>query len=56
MDNHNRAIKLKGGNNVSVPLVGDVAAGQPILAIENITEYINFNTDKNYSNSLFALK
>ena len=26
MDNHNRAIKLKGGNNVSVPLVGDVAA------------------------------
>ena len=49
MDNHNRAIKLKGGNNVSVPLVGDVAAGQPILAIENITEYINFNTDKNAS-------
>lgn len=56
MDNHNRAIKLKGGNSVSVPLVGDVAAGQPILAIENISEYINFNTDRNYSNDLFALK
>lgn len=56
MDNHNRAIKLKGGNSISVPLVGDVAAGQPILAIENISEYINFNTDRNYSNDLFALK
>lgn len=56
MDNHNRAIKLKGGNSISVPLVGDVAAGQPIIAIENISEYINFNTDRNYSNDLFALK
>ena len=40
-DNHNRAIKLSGKSGISVPLVGNVAAGQPILAIENITEYIN---------------
>ena len=40
----------------SLPVVGNVAAGQPILAIENITEYINFNTEKTYSNPLFALK
>ncbi len=55
-DNHNRAIKLSGKSGISVPLVGNVAAGQPILAIENITEYINFNTEKTYSNPLFALK
>lgn len=55
-DNHNRAIKLSGKSGISVPLVGNVAAGQPILAIENITEYINFNTEKTYNNPLFALK
>lgn len=56
IDNHNRTIKLKGTGGISVPLVGDVAAGKPILAIENITEYIRFNSKKTYHNDLFALK
>lgn len=57
MDNHNRAIRLKGAESgVSVPVVGNVAAGIPITAIENITDYISFTSDKTYSNPLFALK
>lgn len=57
MDNHNRAIRLKGTESgVTVPVVGNVAAGIPITAIENITDYISFTSDKTYSNPLFALK
>lgn len=56
-DNHNRAIRLKKSDNgVSVPVVGRVAAGVPITAIENITDNIRFTSDKSYSNPLFALK
>lgn len=54
--NQNRALRLCGGNKISVPLVGEIAAGTPILAIENITEYISFTADKYYSGELFALK
>lgn len=57
VDNHNRAIRLKGAESgVSVPVVGNVAAGIPITAIENITDYISFTSDQTYSNPLFALK
>lgn len=57
MDNHNRAIRLKGAESgVSVPVVGNVAAGIPITAIENITDHISFTSDQTYSNPLFALK
>ncbi|MCD8095051.1 MAG: transcriptional repressor LexA [Ruminococcus sp.] len=55
-DNLNRAIKLAGQVSVKVPLVGTVTAGAPITAIEQITDYIDFNPTKNYSNELFALK
>ncbi|NLP26119.1 MAG: transcriptional repressor LexA [Clostridiales bacterium] len=56
MDNQNRAIKLKGYNSSSIPLIGTVTAGVPITAIENITDYIPWTTSKNDSNPLFALK
>lgn len=54
--NQNRAIKLVGSNGVKVPLVGTVTAGQPITAIEEITDYLNFQPERHYTNPLFALK
>ncbi len=54
--NKNRTIKLAGRGASRIPVVGNVAAGQPITAIEDITDYINVQLDKNYSNPLFALK
>ncbi len=62
-ENLNRSIKLaensgafRHKDNVSsVPLVGTVAAGMPILAIENIEEYIPYKSS--YSkDELFALR
>ena len=55
-NNQNRAIKLVGSSGVKVPLVGTVAAGQPITAIEDITDYLSFQPERHYSNPLFALK
>ena len=54
--NLNRAIKLSGKGATRVPLMGTVTAGQPITAIEDLTDYINFQEDKHYTNPLFALK
>lgn len=55
-NNQNRAIRLTGGNGMKIPLVGTVAAGIPITAIEEITDYISFQPARHYSNPLFALK
>ncbi len=47
-------------NNVSstvkVPLVGSVAAGVPILAEENIEEFVSFTTSRADTRELFALR
>lgn len=56
VDGCNRAIKLAGKGAVKVPLVGTITAGQPITAVEDITDYINFHEPKSYSGELFALK
>ena len=56
VNNQNRAIKLVGSSGVKVPLVGTVTAGQPITAIEDITDYLSFQPERHYSNPLFALK
>ena len=53
-----RAITVVGGETGrknQVPLVGYVAAGSPILAQENIEEYLTFDTD-GLSGEHFALK
>lgn len=55
-NNQNRAIRLTGGNGMTIPLVGTVTAGIPITAIEEITDYISFQPARHYSNPLFALK
>ncbi len=55
--NLNRSIRLaKIQNVVHVPLVGQVAAGTPILAVENITDYIPFHATHGMNEDLFALK
>ncbi|MCM1329833.1 MAG: transcriptional repressor LexA [Ruminococcus sp.] len=56
VDGCNRAIKIAGSGAIKVPLVGTITAGQPITAVEDITDYINFHKQKNYSGELFALK
>lgn len=38
-DNKKRAVALKGGDAVKVPLIGAVTAGQPIMAHENFEGY-----------------
>lgn len=53
--NLNRSIRLVGQGGTHVPLVGTVTAGQPITAIQDITDYIAFQTDRSYEGNLFAL-
>ena len=52
---YSRAIKIRNDYASSmVPLVGRVTAGQPILAVEQIEDYIPYPSTKN--DGLFALK
>lgn len=56
-ENRNRAIKLAGSaKTMTVPLVGTVTAGVPITAVEEVTDYISFRTDRSYQSPLFALR
>lgn len=55
-ENLNRAIRLPGGTAVKVPLVGDIAAGSPILAVEDIETYIPFHSSYGDGKDLFALR
>lgn len=44
-------------NRYRVPILGQVAAGVPILTIENFEGYLQYSTERNYDgDSLFALK
>ena len=46
----------KSGNNYEVPVIGQVAAGVPILTAENFDGYMTFSTSKKYDpDTLFAL-
>ncbi len=53
-----RSIRVLGQaeNVTSVPLLGTVTAGMPILAVEQIEGYIAYNGRVSKDNSLFALK
>lgn len=58
-DNENRVIRLVGsgfGRTAQIPLLGTVTAGQPILAFEEVTDYIPFCADGEDPAKLFALK
>lgn len=51
----NRSIRLANSNAKQVPVMGTVAAGQPILAIEDISDYVTVNSHYD-ADELFALK
>ena len=58
-DNENRVIRLVGAGvsrTAQVPLLGTVTAGQPILAFEEVTDYIPFGAAGEDPAKLFALK
>ncbi len=53
----NRAIRLPGESVTRVPLLGKVTAGQPILAIEEVEDYVPFSGGSQYpAGELFALR
>jgi repressor LexA len=56
-----RAIEILGGispvgHTVSIPIVGSVRAGEPVLAIENIEGYINLDRSLVSSEDVFLLR
>ena len=52
-----RGLALRNSDEVAmIPLVGRVAAGQPILAEENIEDYMAFPASMVQSGNVFALK
>lgn len=55
-DYFKRGIRLVGRNAIKVPLLGVVTAGTPITAIEEVVDYISFDSERYYPDSLFALK
>jgi len=53
----NRAIRLPGENVTRVPLLGKVTAGMPILAVEEVEDYVPFSGGSQYpAGELFALR
>ena len=53
----NRNIKIADPTAMQIPVMGTVTAGQPILAVENITEYLPIDLQRGYSpKELLALK
>ena len=58
-ENKNRAIELTDRpiiNSVTLPVVGEIAAGQPILAEENLMDKIIINENFFMGSNLFVLK
>lgn len=53
----NRCIKVSGGEkSTDVPVVGRVAAGYPITAVENIEAYVPVSDELKRGRELFALR
>lgn len=51
-----RVIRLPGENVARVPLLGRVTAGQPILAFEDVEEYVPYSGTGYHPGDLFALR
>lgn len=55
-ENKKRAVTLKSGDTVKVPLIGTVTAGQPIFAVENFDGYYTLPTAEFKGDDLFLLR
>lgn len=55
-DKKKRAVALRSGDSVKVPLIGAVTAGQPILAQENFEGYYTLPTAEFQGENLFLLR
>ena len=55
-DNKKRAVTIGKSTGVSIPLVGTVTAGQPILAYENYEDYYTFPAGEFKGDNLFMLR
>lgn len=51
-----RTIRIEGEAEHGVPLIGEIAAGLPILAEENFNGYVDFNAKGYDKSKLFALE
>ena len=51
-----RTIRIEGEVEHGVPLIGEIAAGLPILAEENFNGYVDFNAKGYDKSKLFALE
>lgn len=55
-NNKKRAVALKRGETVNVPLIGTVTAGQPIFATENFEGYYPLPSEEFKGDDLFLLR
>ena len=55
-DKKKRAVAVRGGDSVKIPLVGAVTAGQPILAQENFEGYYSLPAAEFGGDDLFMLR
>ena len=52
----NRAIRLPGESVTRIPLLGRVTAGVPILAVEQIEDYVPYSGGQYPASEMFALR
>ncbi|MCX7958821.1 MAG: transcriptional repressor LexA [Deltaproteobacteria bacterium] len=49
-------LKISSLNAIKIPLIGSIAAGKPITALENLEKYISVDRDLFKGNDIFALR
>lgn len=52
----NRSIKINGEKSASIPILGKVTAGMPILAVEEVEGYVPISESVRRGRELFALR
>ncbi len=55
-DKKKRAVAVRGGDSVKIPLIGAVTAGRPILAQENFEGYYSLSASEFGGGELFMLR